>query len=205
MPVDVTTPAASRAVNTLAECKLELGIADADVSKDVWLDSAREAAGQACERYCGVAFALETVEETFVEPPMLFHGDGPMTLQLTRAPVVALTSLTRNGVALDPTRYKVFKSTGLIYHGANGMYSAWSLPVVATYEAGYAIANMPPLLKRCALMLVVQWYATKGRDQNIIRERIFDIREVDYGPQSGETGVPPSIARFLDTFIGRSL
>jgi hypothetical protein len=80
---------------TLAQAKdyLNIGVASADTTQDVWLQSVLSAVSDYVERYCQRKFAVQSVANE------IYDGDGTETLQLNYWPLVQLSTATTPSTA----------------------------------------------------------------------------------------------------------
>src|SRR4051812_39928519 len=110
----VTTAAASYDLVTLDVVKDELGISDN--SKNTTLQRYITAASAMVAQYCNRVFPVETLTDEIWaarDPwPRIINGGLP-SLQLSRWPLVSVTSVTENGVALvQDTDFAVAAAAG---------------------------------------------------------------------------------------------
>src|ERR1700682_4613996 len=136
----VTIAATSYDLTELSDVKEELGVNDG--ASDVVLARYISGASQAAMQYCNRVFAVETVSEKFLaaHAGRLFCG-GVKPLQLTRWPIITVTSVTEDSVLLvENTDYLVDKANGQLTRlDSSGYPRVWSpLTLVVVYSAGYA-------------------------------------------------------------------
>lgn len=147
-----------RVLTQLATVKAELGIAEADVSKDARLERFITVATDLIESECGRRFAYEAgiVERV--------KGFGTPQIVVERAPIVSITSISELGTVLDAASYEALvdpktrraESGVILRKGADYSTTSWpwtasrrpdieqdKLPgsespsIVVTYLAGY--------------------------------------------------------------------
>jgi hypothetical protein len=194
----VTTPATSFDLTNLATIKDELQIKD--VRSDAFLTRQISWASTHAANYCNRVFVSETVKDEFwpardaanVEP-----------LQLTRFPVVSVSAVTEDGVALvDGTDYRLDKDRAQLFRLDDEPYPTFwpSWPIVVTYVTGYA--TIPADVVDAVIRLVkMRWFA-RTRDPMLRHEAVTGIRDVDYWVATGEDAgsMPPDVADLLDTY-----
>lgn len=198
----VTVAASSYDLTTLANVKAELNIIDG--ASDAVLRRYISGASQAAMQYCNRVFAVETVSEQFLpgHPGRLFRG-GVKPLQLSRWPLVAVTSVTENAVPLVlTTDYLTDSANGQLTRMDSSAYPrSWSpLPLTAVYSAGYA--TTPADLEDAIIRMVTKRWSAKGRDATLKQENIPGVLERQFwiatGAESGN--MPPDVADLLDNY-----
>ncbi|WP_316184716.1 phage head-tail connector protein [Bradyrhizobium sp. SZCCHNRI1003] len=200
----VVTPAKSYDLTTLDVVKQELSITDG--IKDGLLKRYIAGASAAAAQYCNRRFHAETVKDEIypAQDPHAWMLSGSFeVLQLSRWPVIALSALTENGIALvEGTDFKVDDATGaLIRIDVAGNRTMWNaLPKVVQYQAGYE--PVPPEVEDAVLRMVSRRYATQGRDPNLRTEDIQGVVSRSWwiatGSDSGN--MSPDITDLLDNY-----
>jgi hypothetical protein len=191
----VTVPAASKDMTLLATVKTELGITDA--ASDAKLSALIQQASAAIVSFCKREFAQETLADTF-------RTDcGDSVLQLSRRPIVSVTSIVEDDVSLTAADYEIIAANGWIQRidsEERPIGWAWGKTVV-TYVAGWImLTNLPSDLERACIDLIKgKWFALE-RDPLVKSESTPGVYSVDYWVQSGESvrGLPADVARQLE-------
>jgi hypothetical protein len=200
----VTTAAASYDLVTLDVVKDELGISDN--SKNTTLQRYITAASAMVAQYCNRVFPVETLTDEIWaarDPwPRIINGGLP-SLQLSRWPLVSVTSVTENGVALvQDTDFAVAAAAGqLIRLDVNGYPRKWPIyPLVVVYRAGFD--PIPVDVEDAVCRMVTRRYASKGRDPNLKQQNIPGVLEQSWwiatGSDSGN--MSPDISDILDNY-----
>jgi hypothetical protein len=109
MPVTVTTIAAKRALTTKGHVKDELGLSGS--TYDDLLDALIDKASAAIESYCNRIFARQVYSETC-------PGFGDTELQLSRSPVITVSSVLEDGTAI--TDYSLGDKSQSFLYRENG-------------------------------------------------------------------------------------
>ncbi len=205
----VVTPAASYNLIDIGTLKALLGVTttDTDAAFAIWIKQASRQAAQ----FCNQPFVVETIKDQ-VWPrrdgiPWTVRPDIN-TLQLSRWPIVALTSVVET-IAGTPTTliagtdYIADNALGRLYRlDAYGNPKRWSVdPIAVTYSAGWEA--VPDDVVAAVADLVKMRYFAQQRDPMVRQENIPGVQEVTYwfgsGPGSS-SGIPPNIADQLDNY-----
>jgi hypothetical protein len=199
----VTSAASSYDLTTRANVKAELNITDgaSDTILDLYISGASQAAAQFCNR----TFPVETVSQQFLPGPHdRFVCNGVTPLQLSRWPLITVSSVTENSVALVvDVDYLVDAKNGQLTRidSSNGFPRVWpNLPIVVAYSAGYA--TIPADLEDAIIRMVTKRWSAKGRDAALISENIPGVRDARWWIATGnEAGnLSPDIADLLDQY-----
>ena len=181
----VTIAANSYDLTDLATVKVELGISG--TAQDAQLDHYITAASLAAAQYCNRVFPAETVQDRFdlTFPRMRYGGDGK--LQLSRWPVISVTSITENGVVLvAETDYRLDAANGTLWRlsPTTGNVTSWgTTPVLAVYQAGYA--SIPADLEDAAIRMIrTRWFA-KDRDPMARSVNVVGVLEQQFWVPTG--------------------
>ena len=185
---------------TLDDLKIELGITS--TAEDAALQARITRLSEQIAEYCDRILALIDVEETFA-----FNSGGrlcptagsyPIPLVLMQYPVTEITSLTRDGAAIDPAEYDLNALSGLLWPRSG----SWGGRIVAQYSGGYDLPEgAPATLQSAVIEAVRQRRAYSSRDPSI-REVSHDITRVGYysEPLNSTSGLSQSVAGSLDLF-----
>ena len=195
-------------LTTLAALKAELDIVDA--ASDTALTTLIRQQSAAIERYCCRSFGLRGVTDRRRLNRLTAR------LILSALPVVAITSVTVGGVALDETAYEISESeggdegSGLLYRlDADGRRICWRAGlVVVGYQAGYVLPgvtgyDLPADIERACLDLCVRAWAARGRDPSIRSYENPDVERVTYTAADSvvyRRGLPLPVAEMLDPY-----
>ncbi len=214
----VVTPAANLDLTTLASIKDDLAIPASDTSSDATLARYVTEQSALVARTCNRVFAIEAVQDQFflerdLTPHMLLQRLP--ALQLSRWPLVAVTSVTEDGVALNPgADFLADPASGrLLRLDDDGTVRPWhAVTVVVAYQAGYLLPGEPPLagaqslpadLETAVLRLVTARFKARGRDPFLKSQGEPGVGQEQYwiGALPGQTGpLPPDIAAVLDKY-----
>jgi hypothetical protein len=185
---------------TLDDLKLELGIAG--TAEDPALQARITRLSDQIAEYCDRIFALITVEETFSfnggSRMCPYGGPQPIPLVLMQYPVTEITSLTRDGTAIDPAEYDLNSASGLLWPRSG----LWAGRIVANYSGGYDLPEgAPATLQSAVIEAVRQRRAYSGRDPSV-REVSHDTVRVGYysEPLSSSHGLAQSVTDAIDLY-----
>lgn len=200
----IVTPAATYALTTLDDVKAELSITGTD--NDALLSRYIRASSKAIEQYCNRVFALETIKDEFWpdrEPYAYQLAPAISSLQLSRWPVVSVTSVTENALPLvENTTFRVNAEVGALWRLDDLAYpNVWrSWPIVAIYQGGYD--EIPEDVQDAAIRLVKARYLARGRDGFLKSEDIPGVRSVEYWVATGDDAgnMPPDVADILSNY-----
>jgi hypothetical protein len=197
----VTSAASSYDLTTLANVKDELGT---DASSDAVLRRYITSASKAASQYCNRVFAVETVSEQFFLGPVEWKiRNNIAPLQLSRWPIITVTSVTEDDVLLvENTDYLVDSTNGQLTRiNEDGFPIAWpKVSLVIVYSAGYA--TTPADVEDAIIRMVTQRYVAKGRDRSVRSEEEPGVYSVSYWVATGaEAGnLTPDVADVLDNY-----
>lgn len=213
----VLTPAASYDLTDLATVKDELSLPTADTSKDCFLSRGITQVSAAIARYCNRVFPAETVSDLIYlrgrpfSPHYAVTPLGqPAPLQLTRWPVVSMTSVIETAAdgttttLLEDTDYQLDPATGWLFRldCTSGMLRNWfTASVTAQYEAGYAA--IPDDVVDACLRLVTLRFKARGRDPSLMEQTTQELGTQRFwvGPAPGQNGaMPPEIEALVDRY-----
>lgn len=200
----VTAAAANYLLTDLATVKAELGISGSanDAALRRYLKSSSAAAAQ----YCNRVFQAEAVTDAFYpeQDPYPFQVPGGVSaLQLTRWPMVSVTTVTENGVALaQDSDFRIDAARGqLLRLDGNGALRGWpARPIVAAYTGGYQ-AIPDDIVDAVMRMVRARWFA-RDRDPYLMTEDITGVYSARWwiatGDQAGN--MPPDVVDILDNY-----
>lgn len=205
----VQIAAASYDLVDLATVKTLLAIPDNNL--DAYLKLVITQASTSAANYCNRVFSVETLKSQFFPMregwPYLLR-DGFAILQLSRWPVVIVTSVTEtiSGIAtllVENTDFVVDYSKGQITRfDSSGYPCTWAAnPIVVVYSAGYA--TIPADIIDATVRLVKAAYFARLRDPQLRSQASPGVYEAAYwfgnGPGAA-SGLPPDIASVLDGY-----
>lgn len=199
----IVTPAGSSDLVSLADAKDELRLAGTDTQHDAFLAKAISQVSVAIGNFCNRVFTAETVRDVVYGPL------GEAQLQLSRFPVISVTSVTvPNGAGgqttlVANTDYTLDAARGwLIRLGLNGQPICWyTVPTTVTYQAGYS--TFPADLQEAALRLVTARFHQRGRDPTLRSQSQPGLGDQTYwvGNVPGTNGpFPDDILAVLNTY-----
>jgi len=199
--LSVTTAATVTALTTLERLKQEL-----DITVSTYDSLLRAKIKEATSDINARAWAdpRETLTQTF------WNVQGEEYLILRRRPVVSITSVTLDDVALETTEYRLDDETGVLYClDTSGYPISWEAckSIIVVYVAGYIMpgqtsANLEPALEGAAIELLQSYWQSRGRDPLIKSESVPDLGEVSYWVGAvGEAGsLPPGVETKIAPF-----
>jgi hypothetical protein len=194
--------AGTNAMTTLATVKLELKIEGN--TDDAWLRAQIDSLSQTACRILGVAESetgtrnlgretlVETIDQRAAWPwtralrPIIASNEHDGKLILSRRPVVSISSITEDGVMVDPTEYKLSAATGTVRRLSGDMPIAWpSSLIVVTYLAGWLMPgqsgrNLPTDWEDAVISAVKQAWFSRTRDPAVKRENNPGVFEQEF-------------------------
>jgi hypothetical protein len=198
--VKVTVAPSSAALTTLAAAQTECGTTD-DVTTLIDRASAVIAA------YCGRAFGLQTIAETFRLGHHGWHRAphrrvAPLVLQYKPA---AISSVTEDGTAL--TADVDYELDGQLLHRLCGDFRRewFGSPIVATYTTGWMLpGSVPADLEAACLALVRGAFNYIGSDPTVSRDQTEGVGLVNYFARSASgLVVDAGLAEQLSAYVVR--
>lgn len=166
----VVTAAGTYDLTDLDTVRDELSLKANDTTNDNFLSRAISQASVAIANYCNRVFAAETVQDVIYASSARAYG-GVAALQLSRYPVIAITSATvtdgtgAQTVLVAGTDYTLDATRGWLVRlsAASGTPTGWYQSITTvTYSAGYA--TIPDDLVEATLRVVTQRFSGRGRD-----------------------------------------
>lgn len=183
----------SQSLATRSNVKADLGITT--TTEDTYIDRLIAAASLDAVNYCGRLFLKDTIVDTF------YISRCVDILVTSRAPIVTVSSITVDGIALTTNDYTIEKETGFIRKlDEDGDLEDWDAEkTVITYEGGYTA--VPADLEAAVISLIKGRRAARRRDPSVRSEKVPDVLETTYwvkGP--GEADLPPDVAGVFDRY-----
>lgn len=191
----VSVEAQSKNMTSIERVKRELGVT-VDTHNTFIYEAITQASAEIVS-YCRREFAKETVVESFRV------GEPVGILQLSRRPIVSVSSIVESGVTLTTDDYEIDALTGWIYRlDGNDERRDWECgKIVVTAVVGWEmLTDLPSDLERICIDLVKsKWFARK-RDPLVKREEVPGVLLTEYWVDTGEyvRGLPAGIAKKLD-------
>jgi hypothetical protein len=203
--ITVLTPAETHDLTTLAMVKTELGVTGS--SSDAHLQALIQQASGEIASHCDRVFALETVRQTFQsrDRPWPRRPTACTPLVLARWPIVEISTITENDIAVSTDEYSIDAAEGLLYRVVSAIeFGWWGTDIVVEYSGGYALmGDLPFDIERCCLDLVRSYWHGRSRDPSLRSEVVPGVIEqswsaIDSLPMRG--GIPADIAHRLDRY-----
>ena len=197
---------AANALTTLAIVKTELGITGA--TEDTYLERMINAASDRIENYCSRAFFKETGKIENVA------GFGGVYLLVSKAPLLAITSITFDGNTVASADYEIHDAdVGSIYRKGGWHWTTARLKDITqppmpgherklykvTYDGGYetpeqgGTRTLPFDLEDACVQMVASRFRGKGRDPNIKSEKLLS-----WSATYGASELPSSVTSILN-------
>lgn len=177
---DLVSAANSNLFVSLTDAKSFIGVTGS--SDDVLLGSMLDAACQNIETWCAALIAQRTVTET------IYPLDSDITnLVLMHAPVIALTSVTIDGVVQSNSDYFLGKASGFLRRVDGAYISGTQITVV--YTTGYA--TTPPPIVEATKEYVRDIYKGRARVSGIKQEALANVASVTYSDSVAESDAGP--------------
>lgn len=167
-------PAALEAVLSLEAIKRHLRLDASDTAEDAYLGELRAAAFDEAQRHCGLSFvAGQTVREDFDGFPDICPRTGRVQpLRLSSGPAVVVTAMTYldSAGAEQAYDFATLREKVQGFHRvalAPAVGSTWPATyneegaVTVTYTAGFAVADLPPVVSHALKSIVAHWYENR--------------------------------------------
>lgn len=210
--VKPAVPQAPGGVTTVGRVCSEFGVTDA--AKQALVADYILEATDAIETFLGYSLAQETVTEKVA-------GASGHLLQMSRAPISSVTSISFDGTLLDADDYRLHNAlagqiwlddgvcdtaartnnlSGTAYaHEGKKLYEV-------VYQAGYVMPGvtgrtLPRDIERAGLELI-RSYMNAPSNPNIKSEEVPDVYSVTYFDRAGGSGssIPPGVADILNPY-----
>lgn len=186
--VKVTAPAASTRLTTLAAAQAECST-DTDVSALI------DRASAAVARYCGRAFGLQTITETFRrnhvywrDPLVHTRRDNrPIVLRYAYDQTPSSVTVDGGTALVADTDYEIDLEAGMMWRLFSGTREWWQCMtnIVAVYQTGWNLPNdgspnLPADVEACCLAIVRSAFNAVGSDPTVSREMTEGVGLVNY-------------------------
>lgn len=216
MSITVDTPAIATDLALVDSIKVELNITDA--TQDAFLATLVSQASDIVRAYCGRVFERETVTEKL-------EGSGNTELLLTRTPIVSVTSITVNAVAVltteftiedpdagvlikhtidDPPAPVIWETPPFLIRGISRRPSIFgSKNIVIVYVSGYLLPGesnrtLPKDLERATESIVKDLFFNRAVDPRVTFQKTADASE---GRAARDIGsLTPQVSQLLATY-----
>lgn len=194
----VVTTATDTNLVDLDTVKDELNVKD--MASNAFLTRQIKSASAAAASFCNRVFAVETITDEFWPSR---SDPNVESLQLTRFPAIAVSSVVEDGTTLVAlTDYRVdLAAAQLIRLDTEPYPRSWpSEPVAATYTTGYS-AIPDDVIDAVIRMVKSRWFA-RSRDPMLRSESIAGVRDVQYWIATGEDGgaMSPDVIDLLNNY-----
>jgi hypothetical protein len=195
--VTVVTPAAERALITLADLREQLRVNPNDTANDVWWTKLIARSSRQAERYCDRIFQQQGYRETFRGGTTANDGDPLILNQAPVDPVSLLISI--DGTALDPANYGLDQIAGLVYRVDAQRWTS-ETSIVAAYTGGFDV--IPDDVQQAVLDLCTMDNSGRGRDPMLRASETPGLGRQEYwvGGMPGGATIPQDIAGLLNPY-----
>ncbi|KAF2991151.1 hypothetical protein OGR47_02715 [Methylocystis sp. MJC1] len=203
----VVTAAKSHDLTTLATVKEELDLKTSDATRDKVLARYITAGSKAIANFCNRVFAVEAIQDQFYprrDPPMRIAAGGVDPIQLTRWPLVSISSLSENSRALAENSDYIanYDLAQLTRYDVNTYPIPWDeWQIVVQYKAGYA--SVPSDLEDACISYVKFRHFSRMRDPGVKEENVQGVYSAQYlwgtgpgGPGDLPVQVADAVARY---------
>lgn len=181
MAITITSAAESKLLTTVSNFKELIGKSDS--VDDTLLGKIITRASEAVVSYCGREFAKQTYTETM-------KGDGSPFLKMSRIPIVSVTSVSYQGVAVTASDYVVNEPEQGVITNLNSYwyYTGYKYDYSVVYVAGYVLPtftsgtpNLPADIEQAVLEVAkIMWFSRKD-DLSVTQENVPEVYSVSYG------------------------
>jgi len=208
MSLTVSSAATNPELTLVGTVKAELGITSS--TGDAVMTGMIQRASDYIERWTGRRFPRETVVETLA-------ASGRPYLVLSRAPVVSITAITRDGSTISSTSYDIdnanagilwreqgWTDTGLLGQNIEGYRTGhgrrdWSVTYVAGYITPGSTAGNPTLpgdVEQACIAIVKAWWRERKENPNVVKQAVGAAAETKaFGLD--QVGIPPVATSLL--------
>lgn len=220
--VKVITPPVSSQLSTLANAQTECGITGS--AQDALLGLLIDRASAAIVRYCGRAFGLQTVQETFRRSnrffvdPVARHAarrDRPLVLFYDNTQTPSSVTIDAGDPLVADTDYEIDLESALMWRlSLFGQRSRWicSVAIVVEYQTGWTLPNddavdgvptLPADVEQVCLALVRAGFSNQGIDPSVVMDWSPDIGRTQFAPHSSamsmqiDSGMQAALAGYV--------
>ncbi len=129
-------------------------------------------------------------------------------LILTNVPVVTLSSVTENGIALvQGTDFEIEARSGLLWRLSNGSRCSWTASnTVVSYTSGYVLPQdmgtrtLPYDIEDAALSLIKGSYFGRSQNPSVILEVTEGVGRTQYAPSGSAIGINDAVKLQLQPY-----
>jgi uncharacterized phiE125 gp8 family phage protein len=196
LTVTTAATAAERRLCTPDQVAAELG--SEPVAQDYLILPYIDAASDQIASFCRRVLVREVLREVW-RPDM--RQDAWV---LARRPVTAIASVVEDGATLLPAQYELDADAAILFRLEEGRRISFARATLeVNYTAGYVgpnqgAATLPYDVQRAAVLLAVQSYMSRGRDQTLRSVNVPGVVAESYmDPRAGNGGMPASVAEML--------
>ena len=173
-----------RSIVNLSVVKSALAISSTDGTHDELLNTLISSVSEAAEQFIGRSIVAK------VETAKLYDGDGTDTL-LVEPPIIKVTTLLNDSVAIPSTDYNLYAQTGRIVW-TKGLFSDGPQTVSLTYTHGWNVEDIPAPIKLAVLKWVCyEWYEF-SKDRIGVSSKSAGDETITY-----EKGIPEEARQLL--------
>lgn len=190
--VKITAAAPTTKLTTLAAAQAECATT-ADVSLLI------DRATAAIMRYCGRAFGLQTVTETFRRSHVYWrdpllpnrHNNRPLVLHYAYDQVPSSVTIDGGTALIADTDYEIDLEAGMLWRLFSGVRQRWqcSTNIAVVYQTGWNLPNdsspnLPADVESVCLALVRAAYNNIGVDPSVVLDWSPDIGRTQFARSS---------------------
>ena len=209
----VVAAATLRSLTDIATVKDDWGISTS--ADDAFIARSIIRCSSSAENFCNRVFALETVQDQIAlrrDPWPRMIEERPDLLQLSRWPIVAITSVTVDGTTLvEGTDFLTDAKPGQLRRlNEYGNARDWSgETIVVIYSAGYVLPgatavagaqNLPDDINDAVSRMVYTRYAERQRDPLVKSEYVDGVGRTEYLAPTGASNLSPDVEDILDNY-----
>ena len=171
-----------------------LGVADTDTAATAELSRALLVASRQIDGYCGRTFAHAAARALYDDEELGTYWLGWRALYVLRYPLVSVTSVTRDGVALPYSQRIDSVRVGQGSYPVEG-------DITVAYAGGYqlpgtALPDLPADLEQACYDIARGIYTRRSRSPDIVSESLAGIADVAFSP----TSIPLGTRALLDPY-----
>lgn len=208
----IVTPPVSTDLTSLLNVKSDLVLSGSVPEDDIYLRRVIKQVSGAIVQYCNRPFAQATYQD-LVRPQkmnrMVFIPNRSGYYMPARSPLVSVTSVTENGVALVAgTDYEVDIDSNTIYRlDSDGNPRDWcGWPLIIVYVAGWTLPpvdnpTLPADVEDAAIRMIKARWFSRDRDPVLKSEDIAGVGKEEYWiSNAAEGAMTPDITDILDNY-----
>ena len=184
--LEIVTPASETRLISIEAARVAIGLADDDASHDAALEPLIDQASATIVAFIGQPLARQTYRET------VWSRTATDSLILSRFPVVSVTSVEVDGVAIDADDFRVELATAIVHRRSPTRCGPfWPAgETVIEYAAGYELpTDLPADMQRAAILMLRQAHFVGSRDPLLRSEETDGVATFSYFA-AGAAAVP---------------